>query len=172
MRGYFERYNRNEKRGRKRVGLDDGENFRQKSGVSKLTLSYWTSHVVKQRKNGKESLCYYLRVKSRGKTYWITTDQSSREDAGVKALEIYKYIQSDGIEVAYDRYQRKTTVSRDIADLSVGDLMNGYERSKLLKHATFVSYRRKFYLLVSEIKRIPSKGNHTVDGSKAFREKV
>ena len=140
---------------------------------AKNTSEYWKGRIFKEERKGVQSANYYMRIRKDGRLYRFNLESGNQQRASKKAAEVFVFFKANGIDDALRKYKEKKPEPN--ADLTVGDLIRAYEKSRILKPTTLTDYRRKFYSLVGGVKGFrsdDSKHDHHNGLDKIYRKRI
>ena len=139
---------------------------------AKTDVRYWSGKLV-QRTNAE----WHARIRFGGKQHWWPLKTANREQAAVKARDIWLSLQANGFEATETKFKPWTIppVVDVSKELTIGDFIKAVSAVAVVRPTTLTTYGRKLRFLVSQIINVKgsrSKHDYVHGGAARWRENI
>ncbi len=142
-------------------------------GFPKTDVRYWGEPGRLKVRTNKE---WHARIRFGGAQHWWPLKTVNREEAALKARNIWLSLQTDGLPATVQKFKPWTAVpKKDTKPLTVGEFLKAVKAISTVRPATFTTYERKLRFLVSQVCKIKgtkARHDHVHGGANKWRGKI
>jgi integrase len=137
----------------------------------KSDVRYWKDRVVKRTNED-----WNARIRFGGSQHWWPLKTSNKEQAAVKARDIWLSLTREGFKATEEKYKPWTVAEAKPKDgVTIGDFIKAAKAVASVRPTTFTNYERKFRFMASQIFKVKGtreRHDHTNGGAEKWRSRI